>query len=352
MTNFYSSQQPTTPTGSTLRRLFGGALLTALLGSGLSASAQSALSFNGTSTYVQANTVTLTGSAITLEAWVKVTAFKTAFPYITSVIGVEDGNNAAMLRIGDANIIAGNKVQFILTLGATQQKVVSTTALTANTWYHLAGTYDGTTMRLYINGVQDATFAATGTIAGTGVFYLGRNYEALRTLNGTLDEARVWTRARTAAEISANTCSVAATSAGLEGYWGLNEGTGTTTADLSGHGHTGTLTGMTNTNWTTAIPTACGTTSTRGGRSTGGLQVEVLGNPARGTEADIQILGAQGQPVEVELLNNLGAVVQRQSLKASAADQRSVLALPGAAGLYVVRVSTAAGVATAKLLKQ
>ena len=40
------------------------------------------------------------------------------------------------------------------------------TALTLNTWIHLAATYDGTTQRLYVNGVQVATKAITGADQG------------------------------------------------------------------------------------------------------------------------------------------------------------------------------------------
>ncbi|WP_165903771.1 LamG-like jellyroll fold domain-containing protein [Hymenobacter gummosus] len=353
MEQIYSPKQPATPTGPTLRRLAGGALLTALLGSGLTASAQSALNFNGTTSYVQANNVTINGPA-TLEGWIKVNAFKTAFPYITSVMGVETTGNAAMIRIGDANIPAGNKVQFIMQIGGTERKIVSTATLSTNTWYHLAGTYDGTTMRLFINGVADGTLAATGTVTGTGPFSIGRNYEAVRTTNGTIDEVRVWTVARTAAEISGNSCSVSATATGLEGYWKFDEGTGTaTTADATGRGHTGTLNGMTATSWTTAIPTACITTAINPRRNVAGLAVEVLGNPAQGSEADLEIRGIQNQTATVQLVNQLGAVVSEKVLTPSAlTTMRSTLRLPGAAGLYVVRVSTAAGSATTKLLKQ
>jgi len=36
-----------------------------------------------------------------------------------------------------------------------------TTVVAASTWYHVAGTYDGTTMRVYVNGVQEGTFTPT-----------------------------------------------------------------------------------------------------------------------------------------------------------------------------------------------
>jgi Concanavalin A-like lectin/glucanases superfamily len=353
MEQLYSPKQSATPTDTTLRRLAGAALFTALLGAGLSASAQSALTFNGTTTYVQANSVTINGP-VSMEAWVKVTAFKSAFPYITSVMGVETPPNVAMLRIGDSNILAGNKPQFVMQIGGSERKITGATVMTPNTWYHIAGTYDGTTMRLYVNGVADGTLAASGAVTGTGLFSIGRNYEALRTTNGVIDEVRVWNVARTAAEISGNACSVSATATGLEGYWKFDEGTGTaTTADATGRGHTGTLNGMTATSWTTAIPTACVTTAVRPGRSTPGMAVEILGNPAQGPEADIEIRGIQNQAATVQVLNQLGAVVSEQQLAPVALTaRRSTLRLPGTAGLYVVRVSTAAGTATTKLLMQ
>jgi hypothetical protein len=351
MKKLYAASTFSAVTGSCLRRLGGSALLAALLGSSLNASAQTALLFNGSSKYVQANTVTLNTPNLSMESWVRVTAFKTVFPYITSVMGVEDGNNAAMLRFGDATV-AANRLQFVLTVGTTQYKVTSLGSFNANTWYHVAGTFDGTTMRLYVNGVLDNSTAASGTAAGTGTFMLGRNYEAQRTLNGSLDEARVWTRTLSATEIAASPCQVSATAAGLEAYWRLNEGTGTVANDLTGRGHTGTLMGMTNTDWSTAIPNSCVALATTNPRAAAELQVQVLGNPAQGTQAEIEIRGAQNQPVTVQLLNMLGAVVSTRQIQAAAPEQRSVMPLPAAAGLYVVRVSSPAGTVATKLLKE
>lgn len=312
-----------------------------------------ALLFDGLTKYVSTNAVNLSGtSGVSLECWVKPNAFKASSPFISSLVGIEDGSSAAMLRLGDVGV-ANNQIQFVLALGTTQQKLNSAIRLTVGTWYHIVGTYDGATMRLYVNGQLDASRAQTGAVTANGVFSLGRNYENGRVLNGSLDEVRAWTRALDQAEIQANACTVSPTAGGLEGYWPLNEGSGLTTLDLSGHSHNGTLISMVPADWSTNVPTQCATTTaTAAGRRVAGLQVLVLGNPAHGPQATLEVRGAQGQPCTVQVLNALGAVVQQLELKPATEAHRTALPLPAAAGLYVVRVRTPTGAATTRLLKQ
>ncbi|RZL14827.1 MAG: PKD domain-containing protein, partial [Hymenobacter sp.] len=152
------------------------------------------LSFDGVGKYVEAGVINLSGTAFTLECWVKPNSFKTTSPYISSLMGMEDGgSNVAMLRIGDGGIDP-NQVQFVVQVGATARKVNSAARLTAGTWTHLAGTFDGTTLRLYVNGVLDNSLAASGTAVANASFSLARNYASSRCLDGRLDEVRVWTR--------------------------------------------------------------------------------------------------------------------------------------------------------------
>ncbi|MDQ0066549.1 endo-beta-N-acetylglucosaminidase H [Chryseobacterium lathyri] len=219
------------------------------------------LSFNGSTQYLNAGQFNLSGNAVTFEGWVKVNAFKPNFPYISSVIGIEVGDsNSAILRFGDGNL-ANNKLQFILSFGSAQVKLNSVTGLTTNTWNHIAATYDGSTMKIYINGVLDASAAASGNFTANGILYLGRNYENARTLNGFLDEFRVWKRALTPAEILANNCNVPANSSNLEANWKMNEGSGNGALDATANTHFATLIAMSNTNWRTDV--ACTTLSTK-----------------------------------------------------------------------------------------
>jgi len=74
-----------------------------------------------------------------------------------------------------------------------------------NTWTHVAGSYDGTTSRFYVNGAQVASIAASGTILDRGgVLRIGKGSDIggpIEVWNGSIDEARMWPFGLTAAEV-------------------------------------------------------------------------------------------------------------------------------------------------------
>ncbi len=113
--------------------------------------------------------------------------------------------------------------------------------IAANTFVHVAATFDGTTSRLFVDGVEVASgntppSAVNGTGLGIG-FNTGDNG-----FNGTIDEVRVWSVVRTQAEIAAaKDAPLNGDEAGLEGYWNFDGSDGTTFADLSGNGFDGIL---------------------------------------------------------------------------------------------------------------
>lgn len=141
------------------------------------------------------------------------------------------------------------------------KNATGSTDLSDGQWHHLTGTYDGTNIRLYVDGQLQATTAASGSQnfttpqivfshhPGTNIFF-----------KGFIDEPKIYQTALSASQVTANynarnnpdgTSSVlgantqnmpAALSNGLAGYWKMDEGTSTTANDSSGNSNTGTLT--------------------------------------------------------------------------------------------------------------
>jgi hypothetical protein len=118
-------------------------------------------------------------------------------------------------------------------------------------WSHLAATYDGTTVRLYVNGVQVSSEAASGAMtASTDPLRIGAGEGGDEWFDGLIDNVRIYSRALTQAEIAANmlvpvTTVTTALAPGLVAAYSFDDGAGTTAMDVSGHGHTGTLDGAT-----------------------------------------------------------------------------------------------------------
>jgi YD repeat-containing protein len=80
--------------------------------------------------------------------------------------------------------------------------VAGTTVLRLNTWSHLATTYDGTTLRFYLNGSQVATQAVSGAMpASMGNLSLAGNTIWGEYFAGRLDDLRIYNRALSASEV-------------------------------------------------------------------------------------------------------------------------------------------------------
>jgi hypothetical protein len=204
------------------------------------------LELNGSSSYVDCGTVNLSGNQITLQTWIYVDAFKSASPYITSVIGTEQTGSHAAIRFGDGNLDP-NKAQFILLFGSVHVKLNGNMTLLPDRWNHVAATYDGTSMKLYINGILDVSNSQTGNFTSNSTFEIGRNYANSRILDGFIDEPSVFNTALSQTTIREWMCKKLNAShpnyANLVGYWPMDEGTGSSADDASGNGNDGSLSG-------------------------------------------------------------------------------------------------------------
>jgi len=207
------------------------------------------LDFDGADDYVGCGSINLDSSPITLECWVNVDLFQSVSPYISSLIGQESETSTALLRLGDA-ALAKNKVQFVLYIGSTQTKLDGITALVADTWYHIAGVYDGAEMKIYINGKLDASKNQMGNIVCNGNFVIATNDDISRCLDGSIDEVRIWNDVRTQAEIRENMCStLTGNESNLVAYYNFDNTSGTTLQDFSANTQDGTLTNMESADW-------------------------------------------------------------------------------------------------------
>src|SRR5262249_23644371 len=147
----------------------------------------SALSFNGTNARVNipdAASLHLT-TAMTLEAWVNPSAVSRDWRDV-----VYKGNDNYYLSATSTNSSSpgGGGIA-----GGAYAEAVGTGALPLNTWTHLAATYDGATMRLYVNGALAATKAGSGSLlTSPDQLQIGGDSIYGQYFQGLIDEVRVY----------------------------------------------------------------------------------------------------------------------------------------------------------------
>ena len=144
-------------------------------------------------------------AAFTVEAW----AMPVDFPHDLKVFG---GNKKLALEIDPAEKKfrwAWRSVE-----GGWQAGILSSTVAEANTWYHLVATYDGSTQRLYVNGVEEVSGVAGGTMnVNTDIITIG-SYGPTHpgVFSGLIDEVCIYDRALSVDEIQINYSAPAAVS--------------------------------------------------------------------------------------------------------------------------------------------
>ncbi len=198
-----------------------------------------------------ANSLDLT-TDFTLEAWIKPTTLPGGERTIIS-------KNRDVGLTGYRFMAYDNTLAIVVNNGPEQHVVVSTQTLSLNTWTHVAATYSGgTVLTLYINGVQEATQTFSSLTLGnsTQPVNLGSSEPSANAFNGSLDEVRIWSTVRTAAQIQAKrNCELLGTETGLKAYFKSNQNSGTSLPDATANANNGTLNNFaltgTTSNWIT-----------------------------------------------------------------------------------------------------
>src|SRR5207249_4292632 len=136
----------------------------------------------------------LTG-AMTLEAWVKPAVLNDW----QSVLLKEGAGSLSYALYANENL---PRPGAFLRVGGADKEAFGNSQLPLNTWSHLAATYDGANVRVYVNAVQVGILPLTGSIATTNnALRIGGNSVWGEYFNGVIDEVRVYSRALLPSEI-------------------------------------------------------------------------------------------------------------------------------------------------------
>jgi hypothetical protein len=190
--------------------------------------------YNGSVLVPDAPTLRFT-NAMTIEAWIYLSAYGVGFPceivskwfgngdrmsYTTSV----DTSGKAYIAVSSDGLTSVPGIDVIT--------VYSADIVPLNQWTHFAATYDGAWLTLYLNGrLENQVPWTQGIFPGAAPLVIGASYNA-SVFNGLVDEAALYSRALSASEIasiynagSAGKCNVPIITSQPQsqvGYWGKN----------------------------------------------------------------------------------------------------------------------------------
>ena len=162
-----------------------------------------AIRFDGTTDYatVADNSSLDISGAITMAAWVKPEKIATQYLIKKATMGATNGYELSLSSAGKVF------VRFNQSTGPDTYRINSPTSYPTNgsTWMHVAATYDGTTIRLYVNGVQEGGNLAGPASITTNNLALGIGAQADGTskLQGAMDDVLLYNTALSASEIAA-----------------------------------------------------------------------------------------------------------------------------------------------------
>ncbi len=170
----------------------------------LTADSGSALAFDGSTAYVDFGNHPWQnlGDQASVSAWVKID-------------GEGEGNGITFIKqnasgttgasYGLVYLVGSGKISFSLaTTVEPWTDYPSTTTLTTGVWYHVVGVYDGSNVKVYLNGSLDATYSVTGSLLdATGPLQIGmQNSWSPEYLYGAVDEVGIWNTALTSADVT------------------------------------------------------------------------------------------------------------------------------------------------------
>ena len=162
-----------------------------------------ALAFDGSTAYVNVGNPSSLNQAfshLSVAAWVKFDSFTDSNENIAVSKDGDDG------RSWDIGVLGSSHSAFMCVFTSDGYACSdSGTTLTTDVWYFLAGVYDGSNVKIYVNNTLEDTDNLTGTVNTnpTDVFFARRAYSGLESwVDGIIDEVLIIDKALSTEEIS------------------------------------------------------------------------------------------------------------------------------------------------------
>ncbi|GEM_PF-1424151 len=196
-----------------------------------------ALSFDGADDFVDLGTGgPVLGTNFTQEAWIKP---QVTDNYYHGILGYQPPTGI-YYRSPCMYVYQKTKLQVGYGSGSAWVAYETTNVLQLNAWNHVAATYDGNDYRVYVNGQAVFSTSTTAVPSSTPVRHIGQVNTGF--FKGVIDEVRLWSRARSQAEIQASVGRpLTGTEANLVAYYRFNDGSGTVALDATPNHRNGTL---------------------------------------------------------------------------------------------------------------
>ncbi|KKU90523.1 MAG: hypothetical protein UY22_C0054G0004, partial [Candidatus Amesbacteria bacterium GW2011_GWC1_48_10] len=197
----------------------------------------SALDFDGTDDYLSPGTPAALNTKFTsVMAWVNLDNPLDDTSH--EIYNRQNSSNAGAVALRKRN--TGNLYAFQIRLDGTEStaRIITSDTAAGPGWHHVAGTYDGTTIKMYVDGVlQTGISAISGAIDidTLNSIDLARHPQPTNYLGGKMDDVRIYDYARSTSQIiedmNAGHPAPGSPIGSAVGHWKLDEGYGTAAND-------------------------------------------------------------------------------------------------------------------------
>ncbi|MBF8271434.1 MAG: hypothetical protein HW380_539 [Magnetococcales bacterium] len=201
------------------------------------------LTFDGNNDIVRAPSFVIPRNAYTIEMWWKPGMNLTSASPRQTLFAGDSGTKRPEIVF---NKFGNGKIEIATRITGTNYETATTTTASWNNgqWYHLAFSFDGTDVKVYVNGILEKQASQPGIQDAMTGFVLGCRAALSYDMTGSLADVRVWDTVRSQANIVDNMSrTLTGVEAGLTGYWPLHEGAGAVANDNAGVADNGTISG-------------------------------------------------------------------------------------------------------------